>query len=119
LFVAFRARFNLSTLFDIFIDDLVDCINACSRHGIVEDEPMLARNLLYLDDAMLSLLVCESLLDYIHTWLNKWRCGGAEQVMVFSIPGESAAMPAQDRLNALDTRRHRHWPVALQLPWAV
>jgi hypothetical protein len=40
-------------------------------------------------------------MDYIHTWLNKWRMQGnftKSKVMVFHPEGESS-VPAQDRLN--------------------
>jgi hypothetical protein len=51
------------------------------------------------------------LMDYIHTWLNKWRMQGnftKSKVMVFHPKeGESCSVPAKD-LERLDTRRHRH-----------
>jgi hypothetical protein len=48
------------------------------------------------------------LMDYIHTWLNKWRMQGnlpKSKVMVF--PLEENPSGVQDRLNTW-TRRHRH-----------
>jgi hypothetical protein len=60
----------------------------------------VASNLLYADDAMLSFTPMQKLMDYIHTWLNKWRMQGVhQQVMVFH-PGESCSVPAKDRRNA-------------------
>jgi hypothetical protein len=37
------------------------------------------------------------LMDYIHTWLNKWRMQGnfTKQVMVFHLGGESCSVPAR------------------------
>jgi hypothetical protein len=44
------------------------------------------------------------LMDYIHTWLNKWRMQGnftKSKVMVFHPKeGESCSVPAKDRRNA-------------------
>jgi exonuclease III len=97
----------LSTLlFDIFIDDLVAGLHdTCSEHGICMGQTDVA-SLLYADDAnALSFTPSglQSLMDYIHTWLNKWRMQGNFQkskVMVFHPKeGESCNVPAQDRLN--------------------
>jgi hypothetical protein len=51
----------------------------------------------------LSFTGLQKLMDYIHTWLNKWRMQGnftKSKVMVFHPwEGESCSVPAQDRLN--------------------
>jgi hypothetical protein len=42
-------------------------------------------------------------MDYIHTWLNKWRMGQLPEKQGYGVParreGESCNVPAQDRLN--------------------
>jgi hypothetical protein len=65
-------------LFDIFIDDLVAGLHdTCSEHGICMGQTDVA-SLLYADDAMHypSPQWLAKLMDYIHTWLNKWRMQG-------------------------------------------
>jgi hypothetical protein len=68
-------------------------------------------SLLYADDECTILHPgFAKLMDYIHTWLNKWRMQGnftKSKVMVFHPKEENPAVPAQDRQH-LDTRRHRH-----------
>jgi hypothetical protein len=55
--------------------------------------------------------MASKLMDYIHTWLNKWRMQGnftKSKVMVFHPKeGESCSVPAKTA-ERLDTRRHRH-----------
>jgi hypothetical protein len=61
-------------------------------------------SLLYADDAnalSFTRAACKAM-DYIHTWLNKWRMWQLQKskVMVFHPEeGESCNVPAQDRLN--------------------
>jgi exonuclease III len=97
----------LSTLlFDIFIDDLVAGMHdTCSEHGIRMGQTDIA-SLLYADDAnALSFTPdgLQALMDYVHTWLNKWRMQGNFQkskIMVFHPKeGESCSVPVEDRLN--------------------
>jgi len=97
----------LSTLlFDIFIDDLVAGMHdTCSEHGICMGVTKVA-SLLYADDAnALSFTPTglQTLMDFIHGWLNKWRLRGnfdKSKVMVFNPKeGESSTVPAQDRLH--------------------
>jgi hypothetical protein len=81
-------------LFDIFIDDLVAGLHdTCSEHGICMGQTDV--ELLYADDAAYpSPQWLAKLMDYIHTWLNKWRMQGnfTSKVMVFHPKeGESAA----------------------------
>jgi hypothetical protein len=67
-------------------------------------------SLLYADDADILHPNGSKLMDYIHTWLNKWRMQGnftKSKVMVFHPKSESCSVPAKD-LERLDTRRHRH-----------
>jgi hypothetical protein len=61
-------------LFDIFIDDLVAGLHdTCSEHGICMGQTDVA-SLLYADDECTILHPNGlQLMDYIHTWLNKWR----------------------------------------------
>jgi hypothetical protein len=43
------------------------------------------------------------LMDYIHTWLNKWRMQGnftKSKVVFHPKEGESCSVPAKDRRNA-------------------
>jgi hypothetical protein len=50
------------------------------------------------------------LMDYIHTWLNKWRMQGNFTKAGDGISpkeGESCSVPAKAP-ERLDTRRHRH-----------
>jgi hypothetical protein len=63
-------------LFDIFIDDLVAGLHdTCSEHGICMGQTDVA-SLLYADDAnILHPNGLTKLMDYIHTWLNKWMQG--------------------------------------------
>jgi hypothetical protein len=88
-------------LFDIFIDDLVAGLHdTCSEHGICMGQTDVA--LLYADDAnALSFTPMACKVDYIHTWLNKWRMQGnfTKQGDGFHL-GESCSVPAQDRRNA-------------------
>jgi hypothetical protein len=75
-------------LFDIIDDLWLDC-DTCSEHGICMGQTDVA-SLLYADDAnALSFTpMASKLMDYIHTWLNKWRMQGnftKSKVMV-SIP---------------------------------
>jgi hypothetical protein len=62
-------------LFDIFIDDLVAGLHdTCSEHGICMGQTDVA--MLYADANALSFTPMAKLMDYIHTWLNKWRMQG-------------------------------------------
>jgi hypothetical protein len=87
-------------LFDIFIDDLVAGLHdTCSEHGICMGQTDVA-SLLYADDANAypSPQWLAKLMDYIHTWLNKWRMREFHQskVMVFHPKeGESCSVPAR------------------------
>jgi hypothetical protein len=75
-------------LFDIFIDDLVAGLHACSGGSIW--------GRCYTDDAnaLSAPQWLAKLMDYIHTWLNKWRMQGnftKSKVMVFHPKGESCS----------------------------
>jgi hypothetical protein len=60
-------------LFDIFIDD-PGLHDTCSEHGICMGQTDVAS--CYTDDERTILHPwLAKLMDYIHTWLNKWRNG--------------------------------------------
>jgi hypothetical protein len=51
------------------------------------------------------------LMDYIHTWLNKWRMQGnftKSKVMVFHPKEGELQRAGEGPPERLDTRRHRH-----------